>query len=89
MTPLRLLAYVNILCNDPIQTTITIKAKLALVKASELNAPDSPARGHDVAYYCDKVTTIIVNMETAVPPWSSDEIKQQLAGSITGIIPAA
>lgn len=88
MTPVRLLLYVNKLCEDPLQTATTIKARLALVKTSALNAPDSPDRGWDIAYYCDIITARIVQMETAVPPWSSDEIKAQVAGSITGLIPA-
>jgi hypothetical protein len=89
MTPARLLVYLLVLCKDPTKTTAQIKAALALVKTSAMSNPDGPARGHDVAYYCDVVTTLITSLETTVPPWPAEEIKAQIAGRASGLIPTA
>jgi hypothetical protein len=88
MTPLRLLIYLQSLCQQQTPLTMAqIKVRIADVRSSALVNPDSPERGHDVAWYCDLCTAFIVIRETAVPPWSSADIKAQLLGSLTGIIP--
>ena len=88
MNPIRLLTYINSLCNSSL-TMAQIKTRIADVKTSALVNPDIPDRGHDIAWYCDVITAAIVAMETAVPPWPAVEIKQQILGRLTGLIPLA
>ena len=87
MTPIRLILYIRSLCESTTLTIAQIKARIADVKTSALSSPDGPERGHDIAYYCDLVTAAIVNMEAGVPAWSSAEIRSQLSGRLTTLIP--
>ena len=85
MNPLALALYVSSMCKSTL-TIAQIKTRLLDVKSSALSNPDSPARRHDVAWYCDQVTAAIVNLEAGVPVWTPADIKQQIDGSISSLI---
>ena len=86
MTPLRLLLLIKAMC-DGTSTVAQIKTMLTDVKTSAMSNPNSPSRLHDVAFYCDRITEAIPLMETSVPPWPPADIKQQISGRITSIVP--
>lgn len=86
MTPIRLLLYIRAMCLDPALTTVQIKARIALVKASVMGNPDSPDRGHDVGYYCDRATGAINELEATVPPHTSSEVKNLLPALLRIIV---
>ena len=86
MTPFRLLFYIQSLFNSSL-TMAQIKTRIADVKTSALMNPDTPDREHDIAWYCDVITAAIVAMETAVPPWPATDIKQQILGRLSGLVP--
>jgi hypothetical protein len=79
--PFRLILWISVACADPARTIPQIKATLALIKTSALSNPDSPNRGHDVAYYCDLATASIVDMEAA--GLTALQIKETLPGRLT------
>ena len=86
MTPFRQLFYFQSLLNSNL-TLAQIKTRIADVKNSALINPDSPNRNHDVAWYCDVITDAIAAMETSSPPWPPADIKQQILGRLSGLVP--
>ena len=86
MTPFRQLLYFQSLLNSSLPLA-QIKTRITDVKNSALINPDSPSRDHDIAWYCDVVTAAITTLETAVPPWPPNDIKQQILGRLSGLVP--
>lgn len=87
MTPLRLIHYTVAMCKDQNLTPAQIKTKLTAVKSSALVNPDSPAREHDIAYYCDLLIAKIDGLIAAVPAYTDEQIREAVIGSITNVIP--
>jgi hypothetical protein len=82
MTPLRMMIHVAAMCKSPDETAATIKTMLEDY-AQHVQAD----KDYDIEWYANECIKVIDQLTAASPAWTPENVKAQLGGRITNLIP--
>ena len=82
MTPLRMLVHLGMMLDNLVETPATIR-----IMANKYKVAANANKDYDIEWYANEFIVTLDALAMATPAWTSAEIKQQLRGRLSTVIP--